>query len=144
MKNLMKFCLWNRVWLLGWHFPLQFPFKFLLPVRKGNSLLLKMNFNQVWPKYSPQKYVLKFPCLEDTMLHNLYLNSWEIYTELDFTNCTGWSFNRVWVDRGFPRSLVGKESACNVGDLGSIPGSGRSLGVGNGNPLQYSCLENSR
>ena len=36
----------------------------------------------------------------------------------------------------------GKESACNVGDLGSIPGSGRSLGEGNGNPFQYSCLEN--
>ena len=36
----------------------------------------------------------------------------------------------------------GKASACNAGDLGSIPGSGRSLGEGNGNPLQYSCLEN--
>ena len=35
-----------------------------------------------------------------------------------------------------------KESARNVGDLGSIPGSGRSPGEGNGNPLQYSCLEN--
>ena len=35
-----------------------------------------------------------------------------------------------------------KESACNAGDLGSIPGWGRSLGEGNGNPLQYSCLEN--
>ena len=35
-----------------------------------------------------------------------------------------------------------KTSACNVGDLGSIPGSGRSPGEGNGNPLQYSCLEN--
>ena len=35
-----------------------------------------------------------------------------------------------------------KESACNAGDLGSIPGSGRSPGEGNGNPLQYSCLEN--
>ena len=35
-----------------------------------------------------------------------------------------------------------KESACNVRDLGSIPGSGRSPGEGNGNPLQYSCLEN--
>ena len=33
-------------------------------------------------------------------------------------------------------------SACNAGDLGSIPGSGRSPGEGNGNPLQYSCLEN--
>ena len=44
---------------------------------------------------------------------------------------------------GFPHSSVGKESACNAGDLGSILGSGRSPGKGNGNPLQYSCLENS-
>ena len=38
--------------------------------------------------------------------------------------------------------LSSKESACNVGDKGSIPGSGRSPGGGHGNPLQYSCLEN--
>ena len=43
---------------------------------------------------------------------------------------------------GFPGSSDGKESTCNVGDLGSIPGSGRSPGGGHGNPLQYSCLEN--
>ena len=42
---------------------------------------------------------------------------------------------------GFPCSSVGKESDCNAGDLGSIPGWGRSAGEGNGNPLQYSCLE---
>ena len=42
----------------------------------------------------------------------------------------------------FPGSSDGKESACNAGDRGSIPGSGRSSGEGNGNPLQYSCLEN--
>ena len=42
----------------------------------------------------------------------------------------------------FPGGSDGKASAYNVGDLGSIPGSGRSLGEGNGNPLQYSCLEN--
>ena len=39
-------------------------------------------------------------------------------------------------------SSVGKEYACNVGDLGSNPGSGRSPVEGNGNPLQYSCLGN--
>ena len=39
-------------------------------------------------------------------------------------------------------SSVGEEYACNAGDWGSIPGSGRSPGEGNGNPLQYSCLEN--
>ena len=44
---------------------------------------------------------------------------------------------------GFPGGSEGKESACSVGDLGSIPESGRSPGEGNGNLLQYSCLENS-
>ena len=44
--------------------------------------------------------------------------------------------------RGFPHSSVSKESACNEGDLSLIPGSGGSSGEGNGNPLQYSCLEN--
>ena len=44
---------------------------------------------------------------------------------------------------GFPGGSDGKESACSVGDPGSISGSGRSPGKGNGNPLQYSCLENS-
>ena len=43
---------------------------------------------------------------------------------------------------GFPGGSEVKASACNVGDLGSIPGSGRSPGEGNSNPLQYSCLEN--
>ena len=44
--------------------------------------------------------------------------------------------------KDFPGGSVSKESACNVGDPGSIPGSGRSTREGNGNPLQYSCLEN--
>ena len=43
---------------------------------------------------------------------------------------------------GFPGGSEGKASACNAGDPGLIPGSGRSPGEGNGNPLQYSCLEN--
>ena len=41
----------------------------------------------------------------------------------------------------FPGSSAGKESACNTGNLGLIPGLGRALGGGHGNPLQYSCLE---
>ena len=43
---------------------------------------------------------------------------------------------------GFPYGSDGKESSCNAGDWGSIPGSGRAPGEGNGNPLQYSWLEN--
>jgi len=44
---------------------------------------------------------------------------------------------------GFPGGSNTKESACNVGDPGSVPGLGKSPGEGNGYPLQYSCLENS-
>ena len=44
---------------------------------------------------------------------------------------------------GFPGSSVGKESACNTGYPGLIPGWGRSPREGNGNPLQYFCMENS-
>ena len=43
---------------------------------------------------------------------------------------------------GFPGGLDSKEAVCNAGDLGLIPGLGRSSGGGHGNPLQYSCLEN--
>ena len=47
-----------------------------------------------------------------------------------------------WKEGGFPHSSAGKESACNAGDLGSIPGLGRSPGGVHSSPLQYSCLEN--
>ena len=49
----------------------------------------------------------------------------------------------ILTNEGFPGSPAGKESACNAGDLDSIPGLGRSPGEGNDYPLQYSGLENS-
>ena len=49
----------------------------------------------------------------------------------------------ICIDEGFPGGSDGKESACNIGDPVLIPGLGRSPGEGNGNSLQYSCLENS-
>ena len=48
----------------------------------------------------------------------------------------------IWVFTGFPGGSDGKASAYNEGDPSSIPGSGRSPGEGNGNPLQFSCMEN--
>ena len=48
----------------------------------------------------------------------------------------------IYHQSGFPGGLEGKASTCSAGDLASIPESGRSPGEGNGNPLQYSCLEN--
>ena len=50
---------------------------------------------------------------------------------------------QVFIQIGFPCGSAGKESACNVEDLGWVPGSGRCPGEGKGNPLQYSGLENS-
>ena len=66
-----------------------------------------------------------------------------------FTMCQ-WLFWNLYIlsltnppNMGFPGGSDGKEYACSARDLGLIPGSGRSPGEGNGNPLQYSCLENS-
>ena len=54
------------------------------------------------------------------------------------------NFPEILLFTGFPHSSFGKESACNAGDLGLIPGWGRSSGEGNGNPHQYSCLESPK
>ena len=51
-------------------------------------------------------------------------------------------FKHILTSMGFPGGSEVKASACNAGDSGSIPELGRSPGEGNGNPLQYSCLEN--
>ena len=51
-------------------------------------------------------------------------------------------FRNTCICKGFPGGLDGKASACNAGDKGVIPGSGRCPREGNGNPLQNSCLEN--
>ena len=59
----------------------------------------------------------------------------------DFPKTETWKYLPGTLD--FPDSSVGKESACNAGDPGSIPGSERSAGEGIGYPLQYSGLENS-
>ena len=60
-----------------------------------------------------------------------------------YINCTLLYYNGSIHRLGFPHSSVSKESACNAEVLGSIPGSEKSPGEGNGNLLQYSCLGNS-
>ena len=70
---------------------------------------------------------------------NIFLNIREFTTRRSIRWCSERMF-RLWM--GFPSGSVGKESSCNAGDLGSIPGLWRSPGGGHGNPLQYSCLEN--
>ena len=59
------------------------------------------------------------------------------------STCQGTQYQITMVPMGFPGGSAGKESACNAGDLGSIPELGRSPGEGKGYPLQYAGLENS-
>ena len=61
---------------------------------------------------------------------------------MDFTEENAAELGKTLGLMGFLHSSVGKESACSAGDPALIPGSGRSPGEGNGNLLQYSCLEN--
>ena len=75
---------------------------------------------------------------------------WEKYASFILSCFASWMQTRmriyrigtVSIGKGFPCGSADKESACNAGDLGSIPGLGRSPGRGHDNPLQYSCLEN--
>ena len=75
---------------------------------------------------------------------------WSIFSFVYWSSvCFLWVHEIIYlgvffVKLGFPGGSDGKASACNAGDLGSIPGLGRSPGEGNGNPLQYSCLENPK
>ena len=94
----------------------------LLYSRKQHNTPKKINFKKFFvPLFSPffprlPIFMVTFPYME---LHTLCILS------------------------GFPGSAVVKNLPANVGDTGSIPGSGRSPGEGNGNPLQYCCLEES-
>ena len=73
----------------------------------------------------------------------LYLNLYFIINKLRLRSFKNLLFLSSYIlELGFPCGSDSKDSACNVGDLGSIPGLGRSPGGGHGNPLQYSCLEN--
>ena len=87
--------------------------------------------------------VKKPPAMQETWVRSL---GWEDPLEKGkATHSIFWpgEFHGLDSPCGFPGGSHGKVSACNVGDLGSIPGSGRSPREGNGNPLQYFCLENS-
>ena len=71
-------------------------------------------------------------------LHLYGIIEFKFIKDLYFIDLKVSNYKRI----SFPGGSDGKTSACNVGDWGSFPGLGRSPGEGNGNPLQYSCLEN--
>ena len=115
-------------WLNGWFpkQPLPTP-KTIMAVHASLQAALlssksSVNSNNVFPTFSE--------------MYNLYFRWVSITAKMV-------NIDQYDTHQGFPGSSVGKESACNAGDPGLIPGSGRSTGEGKGYPLQYSGLENS-
>ena len=90
--------------------------------------------------FSRQEYWSGLPCPLPGDLPNPGLPHFRYFlSSLEIFDVSTW----ILVFKCFPGGAEVKASGCNVGDLDSIPGSGRSHGEGNGNPLQYACLENS-
>ena len=88
-----------------------------------HPLSIKISHTEKLPRRSQNRRKHMYP------LSVIY---WKRGVSILYISC--WGFLHAW--------LSGEESTCNVGDMGLIPGSGRSSGEGNSNPLQYSCLEN--
>ena len=143
---------------LYFHFSLSLPLNFLplwclFPFSlSGNhkSILYICEFVSVLLQ-SFTCFIFQFPCISDTAQY-LSFCVWFILLSIipsrsvfEVANGKISLFFYLWViiHQGFPGVSDNKESACNEGNLGKIPGSGRSPGEGNGNPLWYSCLEKS-
>ena len=131
-----------------------------------HHLYTLMSGHQVWCR--PASYFCSFFFFSPTLIHTafffflipyhnlilkqtIHTHSWvpgqqynykDALKPLSFQSTPLFSFTQHHHTMGFPSGSEGKESACNAGDLGSIPGLGRSPGGGHSNPLQYTCLEN--
>ena len=104
----------------------QFLLQGIFPTQESNLPFLGLLY---WQEGSLPLCHLRCPCI---------LQLFMLYCFCEIT-----TFNISFKYVSIPCGSDGKESACSEGDPGSIPGSGRSPGEGNGNPLHYSCLENS-
>ena len=132
-------------WNFGWFFsivpsdstgmaivPLYYPIT-------GSQLSPGRRYNVGWPQFPENKGFSCEPSAGSTpLVEKMSLKEESVW----YTTAVITRFFLLYFLQGFPGGSEVKASACNVGDLGSIPGLGRSLGEGNGNPLQYSCLEN--
>ena len=112
------------------------------------GIFLTQGSNLGLPHCRQTPYCLSYqgsPCNNDSLVAQLVKNLPETQeTPVSWVGKFPWRRDRLPtpVFLGFPGGSDGKASAWNAGDPGSIPGSGRSPGEGNGNPFQYSCLEN--
>ena len=126
----------TRLW-----FNLKFEFPIMLPFVLGNPSWMCLWTVNCTGSDSPRVWMQCPPPGRGDQLAPLLSATWQQHQQQQLIlGCRSWT--RVYISEGFPGGLAGKESAYNAGDLGSIPGSGRSPGGGNGTTLQYSCLEN--
>ena len=116
--------------LSSWHFfPLFSSLKALIYLSNGHLYFLYPHSICSPFLCTDERFARIFPPSIYTHTHTLFPIPSSLFLDLD--------------SRGFPGGSDGKESACNTGDQSLIPGSERSPGEGNGNPLHYSCLETS-
>ena len=117
--------------------PLDYSLQFLYQAGILNGLPFPLPGDLPNPGSKPESPVLAGRFFITEPSEKPHLVSVYIYTDV-------YTYMYMYVDiyMGFPGNSAGKESTCNVGDPGSIPGLGRSPVGGHGNPLQYSCLEN--
>ena len=108
-----------------------------------SCLLLEMLLlsESAWDIFAPQLCVL-ISLYQHVLPQQHYFKNAALFPPLSPTPCITFPRFKRHRLRYFPGGTAVKESACNAGDWGSIPGSGRSPGEGNGNPLQYSCQGN--
>ena len=100
---------------------------------------------EAWNRFFPQSLRRNQPSWPHTLIWDFQLQNCEKLFLLKSPTCGTLSWQPSQINTaylGFPGGSEVKMSACNAGDLGLIPGLGRSPGEGNGNSLQYSCLEN--
>ena len=128
--NLLRLPLWTNVWFILKNVPCPFE-KIAYSALVGLGVLY-MSVWSSWPSVVQVFYFLIDPLSRCSIQHW----RWDIEVAMCCYRAVYFSL------RGFPGGSEGKASTCNVGDPGSIPGLGRSPGEGNGNPPQYSCLEN--
>ena len=132
----MCVCVLSRVWLFVTSWTAAFQ----------ASLSMEFSRQQYWSEFPfPTPGDLSNPGIKPTspaspILASGFFNlrrgiNWEIGIDV---------YTLLYVKGGFPGGSDGEGPACNARDLGSIPGSERSPGEGNGSPLQYSCLENPK
>ena len=109
------------------------------PFSQRQGLFQWVSSSHRWPKF----WSFSFSISLFSEYCQQILTNWHLPRSLPMTEQQGHLPSASVETEGFPGGSEVKACASNAGDLGSIPGSGRSPGEGNGNPLQYSCLENS-